>query len=324
MLYKRPTTAYNKLKNGAAAAIFQGDCNDLLPHIPDTSVALTITSPPYCMGKEYESGNRISNFIDGHEKILPEIARITRPGGSICWQVGYWVKDNEIVPLDYLVYEIMKRLPGIKLRNRAIWTFGSGLHCSKRFSGRHEVILWFTKGDGYWFDLDAIRVAQKYPGKKASKGPKRGQFSGNPLGKNPSDVWDIPNVKACHVEKTDHPCQFPVALASRCIRALSRPGDIVFDPFGGVLSAGVAALMEGRRFLGAEQNSTYAELGCERLRLLGRGELSVRPIDKQIHIPSTSDAVAIRPKHFAKHGTDAHVELLFGSRMKPGISRERI
>ena len=66
-------------------------------------------------------------------------------------------------------------------------------------------------------DVDPIRVPQKYPNKKAFKGPNVGKLTGHPLGKNPGDVWTIPNVKSNHVEKTDHPCQFPVELVERLV-----------------------------------------------------------------------------------------------------------
>ena len=80
----------------------------------------------------------------------------------------------------------------MSMRNRIVWHFGHGLHASRRFSGRYEVIMWFTKSDDYTFNLDAVRVPQKYPQKKHFKGPRRGELSGNPLGKNPGDVWEIP------------------------------------------------------------------------------------------------------------------------------------
>lgn len=150
--------------------------------------------------------------------------RILKPQGSICWQVGNYVDNGEIIPLDVILYPIFSRL-GLQLRNRIVWHFGHGLHASKRFSGRYEVILWFTKGHDYVFNLDAVRVPQKYPQKKHFKGPKKGELSGNPLGKNPGDIWEIPNVKANHVEKTIHPCQFPVELIERLVLALTNEDD---------------------------------------------------------------------------------------------------
>ena len=114
--------------------------------------------------------------------------RILHPQGSLCWQVGNHVDDGEIYPLDSLIYPICKKL-GLRLRNRIIWHFEHGLHCSRRFSGRYETILWLTKSDEYTFNLDPVRVPQKYPGKKAFKGPKIGQYTCNPLGKNPGDLF---------------------------------------------------------------------------------------------------------------------------------------
>ena len=138
------------------------------------------------------------------------------------------------------------------LRNRIVWTFGHGLNSEHRFSGRHETNLWFTKGNDYIFNLDCVRVPQKYPGKTFFKGKRKGEISGNPLGKNPTDVWDIPNVKANHVEKTEHPCQFPEALAQRLILALTNESDIVLDPFLGSGTTALACHLNNRRFVGFE------------------------------------------------------------------------
>ncbi|MEQ7328396.1 site-specific DNA-methyltransferase [Xanthomonas campestris pv. campestris] len=299
MLYQRACSAWAHISaKGGSAALLNGDCQALLGAIPDNSVSLVVTSPPYCMGKEYEPGNTIEDFIAAHKQVLPEIMRVVRPGGSICWQVGYHADRGQVTPLDYLVFDAMRQLaePPI-LRNRISWTFGHGLHCERRFSGRHETILWFTKGEGYVFDLDAVRVAQKYPGKTANKGPSKGLLSGNPLGKNPGDVWDIPNVKANHVEKLDHPCQFPVALARRLVAALTKAGDIVLDPYAGVASSGVAAVLEGRRFIGAELIEEYALLAEERLKEAQAGTLAVRE-DKPVHSPNPESKVVRRPDHF--------------------------
>lgn len=285
--------------DGSDDLVFNGDSFKLIGDIPDNFIDLTITSPPYCMGKDYESTTDVSDFITHHEKLLPEIARITKPGGSICWQVGYHVKNSTVYPLDYAVFAILSDIEDIVLRNRIVWTFGHGTHSQKRFSGRHETVLWFTKGNQNSFNLDAVRTPQKYPGKRHYKGPKKGQFSGNPLGKNPGDVWEIPNVKANHVEKTSHPCQFPVALVQRLVRGLSDPNGIVFDPFAGVGSTGVAAVIENRRFLGAEISREYAKIAVQRVSDARTGIEKYRPLDKPVHEPSENDAVAQRPPHFS-------------------------
>lgn len=280
--------------------LFQDDCFVALKNIPDNSIDLTITSPPYCMGKEYETTNDIEDFIEMHKLLLPEILRITKIGGSVCWQVGHHVEGkNVVVPLDCVVYGIFSTSKELYLRNRIVWTYEHGLHCSTRFSGRHETVLWFTKGEKYHFNLDAVRVPQKYPGKKYYKGDKKGRLSGNPLGKNPSDVWSIPNVKANHIEKSSHPCQFPVALAQRLVRALTQESETIFDPFMGSGSSGVAALIESRRFIGAEIMPDYFEIAERRCAEAVRGCAAYRPIDRPIFVPTQNLAVAKKPDHFA-------------------------
>ncbi len=192
------------------------------------------------------------------------------------------------------MYPIFTSL-GLRLRNRIVWYFGHGLHASKRFSGRYEVILWFTKGNDYTFNLDAVRMPQKYPKKKYFKGPKRGELSGNPLGKNPADVWEIPNVKANHVEKTIHPCQFPVELIERLVLAMTDEGDWVFDPFMGVGTTAIAALMHNRKAIGAEIMPEYVKATRDRIRLAETGALRVRPMERSVYDPNTTEG-ALPPK----------------------------
>ena len=146
--------------------------------------------------------------------------------------------------------------------------------------------MWFTKSDDYTFNLDPIRVPSKYPGKKHFKGPKAGQLSGNPLGKNPSDVWVFPNVKNNHVEKTIHPCQFPVELVERLVLSLTHKGDSVFDPYMGVGSTVVAAAMHGRRGAGCDVVESYVAIARERLADLERGTLKTRPMNKPVYDPN--------------------------------------
>jgi len=261
--------------------LYEGDCLDLMEGIPHESLQLIVTSPPYNLGKEYEARLSLENYVFQQTKVIRECFRRLNPGGSICWQVGNFVHDSSIVPLDTILYPVFKRY-GLKLRNRIIWRFEHGLHCSKRFSGRYETILWFTKGDRYVFNLDAVRVPQKYPGKKHFRGPRVGQYSGNPLGKNPGDIWDIPNVKSNHVEKTEHPCQFPVELVERLVLSLTNEGQWVFDPFLGAGTTIIAALRHNRRGIGAEIVPKYVNIARERIQLELEGKLRTRPMGKEV------------------------------------------
>ena len=280
--------------------LFEGNCLDLLPQIPDGFVRLVVTSPPYNLGKPYESRLDMDEYLQQQRKVIEHCVRVLHKHGSICWQVGNYVNNGEIVPLDMVLYPIFASL-GLHLRNRLVWHFGHGLHASKRFSGRYEVILWFTKSDEYTFNLDAVRVPQKYPKKKYFKGPKKGQLSGNPLGKNPSDVWEIPNVKANHVEKTVHPCQFPVELIERLVLSMTDEKDWVFDPFIGVGTTAIAALLHSRKVIGAEMMREYVEVTKERISLAHEGKLRIRPMERKVYDPETPDS-AVPPK-FVRFGS---------------------
>jgi adenine-specific DNA-methyltransferase len=252
--------------------------------LEDESMHLIVTSPPYNIGKEYESRKSQEIYIEEQAACIAEAVRLLHPRGSICWQVGNHVDDGEVFPLDILLYQLFKN-HGLFLRNRIVWTFGHGLHCQKRFSGRHETILWFTKSEDYTFNLDPVRVPSKYPNKKAFKGPRKGKISSNPLGKNPSDVWEIPNVKWNHVEKTDHPCQFPVGLIERLVLALTNAGESVLDPYIGVGSTAIAALKHDRNAYGCDSDNGYIVIAWERIHQFRAGTLRTRPMNKPVYEP---------------------------------------
>jgi len=274
----------DKYSAKADVIINNGSCYDFVKTVPDKSVTLIITSPPYNIGKRYEKKSSLNEYYLKQEQIIDECVRILADNGSICWQIGNFVENSEIVPLDILLYSIFQK-HDLRLRNRIIWQFGHGLHASKRFSGRYETILWFTKTDNYIFNLDAVRIPQKYPQKKHFKGPRIGELSCNPLGKNPSDIWDIPNVKNNHVEKTIHPCQFPIELVERLILSLSNENDLVFDPFLGVGSTSAAAVKNKRRGMGCEIIEEYYNIAIERTKLALDRKLKTRPMNKPIYDP---------------------------------------
>lgn len=285
-----------------------GRTEDFLNALPEEPIFdLVVTSPPYNIGKSYEKKTALEEYLEWQKIIIDKIVPRIKTGGSLCWQVGNFVEENQIFPLDIEFAPIFKRHP-LHLRNRIIWHFGHGLHTQKRFSGRYEVVLWYTKTDSakdpYVFNLDAVRVPSKYPGKKHFKGPKAGQLSGNPLGKNPEDVWTIPNVKSNHVEKTDHPCQYPVGLVERLVLALTNSDGLVFDPFSGVASAGVAAALHGRRYWGCELMEGYAKTGVQRIQDALDGVAKYRPHDMPLY-DHTQSKLSQAPEGY-KSGEEEH------------------
>lgn len=270
----------------ADVIIYRGRCQDLMKQIPNESVQLAVTSPPYNIGKSYEVRSTLEEYIEQQRGVITDLTRTVADGGSICWQVGNHVYKGEVFPLDAELYPVFKSL-GLHMRNRIVWHYEHGLHANRRFSGRYEVICWYTKGEGrHYFDVDELRIPQKYPNKRYFRGPRIGELSGNPNGKNPGDVWIIPNVKWNHVEKTVHPCQFPIELVERLVLSMTRPGDMVFDPYGGVGSSVVAAVLNGRRGVMAETLDEYIDIAGQRLDAAERGQLRTRPRTRPVYKPS--------------------------------------
>ena len=253
--------------------------------LPDGHFKLIVTSPPYNLGKQYEKRSHLDDYLEKQDRVIKECVRLLHVNGSVCWQTGNYVENGEIVPLDVILYPVFRKY-GLVLRNRIIWHFGHGLHCTKRLSGRYETICWFTRAGDYTWNLDPIRVPSKYPNKRYFRGPKAGELSCNPKGKNPSDVWEFPNVKNNHPEKTEHPCQFPVELVERLVLSMTDEGDAVFDPYMGVGSSVLAAMKHGRRGYGCDAVSRYVKIAKERINKLRDGTLSTRPMGKPIYNPS--------------------------------------
>jgi len=314
-MFKGPEVQ-NDFDSLAQIILHCGDTLDFLVTVPNDTAKLIITSPPYNLGKEYESKTAIEAYLEIQDQVIKQLVSKLRPDGSICWQVGNFVENSEVFPLDTLYYNHFKKY-GMKLRNRIIWRFNHGLHASKRFSGRYETILWFTKSDSYTFNLDSVRIPSKYPGKLHFKGPKRGLPSGNPLGKNPSDVWDfiaqewekelwdIPNVKANHPEKTVHPCQYPIELIERCVLALTVEDDWVLDPYCGVGSALIAALMHNRKAAGVDKEQEYITVAKQRIEDFYTGKLKIRPLGKPVFEPTGKEKVSQIPEAWKNGNGDS-------------------
>lgn len=291
--------------NNSTIALLQQDTIQACTNgsINKNSIDLVVSSPPYGIGKSYETFKTLEQYSQWADTLIEALKGVCTPSASVCWQVGTYVDPTtkEYLPLDYL-YVSLFRKHGFILKNRIIWQYGHGLHSSTRLSGRYEVCLWFVRDPkSYTFNLDPIRIMSQEPSKRAYKGPNKGKLSGNPLGKNPSDIWKImvdewemgmwtfPNVKSNHVEKTKtHPCQFPVELAERCVLAFSNPGDTVLDPFSGTGTTGIAAVFHDRNYIGVEREQKYNKIAKQRIADAQNGTLKTRKIGTTIQKASTN------------------------------------
>jgi adenine-specific DNA-methyltransferase len=243
-----------------------GDVLDTLRTFPDEHADLVITSPPYNIGKEYEALRDLDQYLNWCSEWMREIYRVTKPSGSFWLNLGYLEVEGKgrAVPLPYLLWD---KSP-FYLLQEVVWQYGAGVASRRAFSPRNEKWLWFVKNsEDYFFDLDAVRDPDvKYPNQK-----KNGKLKCNPLGKNPGDVWAIPKVTSgagrASAERTAHPAQFPLAVVERVIRACSRVGQLVLDPFSGSGSTLVGCVRTERRGLGIEIRPDYCTIAERRLRI---------------------------------------------------------
>ena len=245
-------------------SIYLGDCLEMLRGLSANSVDLVVSSPPYNLGKEYESRQDLVSYVEQQRVVLAECVRVLKPTGSLFWQVGSYSNSGMLIPLDVRFFPVLEDL-GMYPRNRIIWARQHGLHGQHKFSARHETLLWFTKGHEYKFFLDPIRVPQKYQNKKSWRGENKGQLTCNPLGKNPGDIWVFRNVKHNHEEQTIHPAQFPEDMVARIILATTGEGDVVLDPYMGAGTVAVAARDHGRHYIGAEIDKEYYDVAVRRI-----------------------------------------------------------
>ena len=259
--------------------IYEGDALELLRLLPESLIDLTVTSPPYNIGKQYEFVRELNNYVNWCEKWIKLVHRATTSSGAFWLNVGYLRIPGQAkaIPIPYLLWDHVDFF----LIQEIIWNYGAGVASRRSFSPRNEKFLWYVMSEhGYTFNLDAVRDPNvKYPKQK-----KNGKLKCNPLGKNPTDVWNIPEFDVYSLptdvwsipkvtsgrnrsskERTKHPAQFPLAVIDRIIKACSSSGDIVLDPFIGSGTTAEAALRNGRQVVGFEIRADYVGIVRERI-----------------------------------------------------------
>lgn len=244
--------------------IYEGDSLAIMRRLNGSPLSLTVTSPPYNIGKEYETNRPVEQYLDWCESWIAEVYRLTRSNGAFWLNLGYLAlrERAKAVPIPYLLWD---RIPFF-LNQEIVWNYGAGVAAKRTFSPRNEKFLWYAKDPAdYVFNLDDVRDPDvKYPNQK-----KNGKLKCNPLGKNPTDVWQFPKVTSGtdrkSKERTPHPAQFPVAVIDRIIKACSNPGDIIFDPFIGSGTVAEVALRNRRAVVGIEIEPKYVRVTSDRL-----------------------------------------------------------
>lgn len=266
------SSQFNSIRNilgdpycdGDFYAVYNMDCMTALSKLPQEMFDLTVTSPPYNIGKEYEELLPLDEYINWSQRWINEVHRLTKPTGAFWLNVGYVSIEGraKAIPLPYLLWD---RIP-FYLIQEIVWNYGAGVSARKSLSPRNEKLLWYTKhSDIYTFNLDAIRDPDvKYPNQK-----KNGKLRCNTLGKNPSDVWQIAKVTSgenrSSQERTAHPAQFPLDLIDRVVAGFSNPGDLLLDPFIGSGTTAESAIKNRRFVVGFELREDYCQHIKQRL-----------------------------------------------------------
>lgn len=245
--------------------LYKMDCIEFMNKLNKESIDLTVTSPPYNIGKEYEKIKRIDDYVRWSEIWMTKLHDITKKNGAFWLNLGYFkLRDKGYaVPIPYLLWD---KNP-FYLIQEIVWHYGAGVSTQLMFSPRNEKYLWYVKNPkSYLFNLDAVRDKNvKYPNQK-----KNGKLKCNPNGKNPTNVWIVPKVTSGNgrssADRTAHPAQSPVSIIDRIVKTSSIEKDVVFDPFIGSGTVAIAALKNNRCVIGCEIQSKYLRIAINRIK----------------------------------------------------------
>ena len=246
--------------------LYNMDCLAFMKKLEMEIFDLTVTSPPYNIGKEYEKIQKPEDYLRWCERWMNSVFDVTVENGAFWLNLGYFkLRNGNAVPIAYLLWD----KTNFYFMQEIIWYYKAGVSARKYFSPRNEKYLWYVKNQlNYKFNLDIIRDPDvKYPNQK-----KNGKLKCNPIGKNPTNVWEIPKVTSgknrSSKERVEHPAQFPLAILERIIKVSSDKYDLIFDPFIGSGSVAVSGIQYGRKVVGCDVNTDYLDIAIERIKKL--------------------------------------------------------
>ncbi|MDR2762726.1 MAG: site-specific DNA-methyltransferase, partial [Planctomycetaceae bacterium] len=263
--------------------IICGDSLLEMRKISDESVDLIIADPPYNLGKEYGNSSdsqRFADYLDFTRRWITESKRVLRINGTIYVFVGFRM-------ISY-VYQILEQELKMNFVNWICWHYTQGIGKTKGFSPRHDDILMFTKSHNYYFNLDAVRIPQKYY-----------RSINNMRGANPGDVWEFSHVHYCNENRQQHPTQKPEGLIERMILASSKYGNDILDPFAGSGTTPRVCQQTGRNCTGIEINSQYVAMIKQRLESSFTGFDSIDP--RMERVPGDLNDPQLRREYLENH-----------------------
>ena len=241
------------------------DCCDFLKNLPDESIQLICIDPPYNL--ELAGWDMYDNYIEWAAKWLDEAYRVLSKNGSMVIFGGVQfrgLKSGDLIDIIYYVRHHTK----FQLINTIIWRYKNGMSAHRFFANRHEEVIWLTKSNDYYFDLDSVREPYSEKDLEAALKDKRLNPENTLKGKNPTNVWEICRLNGNSKERVGHPTQKPVEIIDRFVKALSYPGSVVLDFFAGSGTIGRVCLMEGRHCLMCDRDKSSIEYFAKHLKLM--------------------------------------------------------
>jgi DNA modification methylase len=260
-----------------------GDALVELQKIQKESVDLVIADPPYNLGKDYGNNHDVQGFeeyVEFSRRWLSYAHRVLRPSGTLYVFMGFRF-------ISYL-YDILDRDLEMFFNSWIVWHYTQGMGKTRGFSPRHDDVLMFTKSEEFKFNLDAVRVPQKYFRER-----------NNMRGANPGDVWEFSHVHYCNENRQNHPTQKPEGLIERMVLASSNAGDSVLDPFSGSGTTLRVCQQLRRNATGIEINPDYVTMTKQRLETIFTGFDSVDP--RMERVPFDLRRPDIRRDYLANH-----------------------
>src|SRR3954468_7222838 len=260
--------------------LHQGDCLERFREVEDASIDLVFADPPFNIGygyDVYDDRRDTDQYLDWTRRWAREVVRVLKPSGTFWLAIGV----EYAAELKCIVHREL----GLSLRSWVIWYYTFGVNCTRKFSRSHAHLFYFTRDSKqFTFNDDAIRVP-------SARQLIYADARAHPKGRLPDDTWilrpqDVPGgfpadgdtwcfSRVCGTFKERagwHGCQMPEQLLGRIVRACSREGELVLDPFAGGGTTLAVAKKLGRHFLGFELSPEYAARIEERLGAIECGQ----------------------------------------------------
>ncbi len=229
------------------------DCMDFLKFIPDESIQLICIDPPYNL--ELAGWDIYDNYVEWASKWISEAYRVLSKNGSVVIFGGIQFRDIKSGDLIDIIHYIRHHTK-FKLVNTIIWRYKNGMSAHRYFANRHEEVIWLTKSNDYYFDLDSVREPYSEKDLELALRDKRLNPENTLKGKNPTNVWEINRLNGNSKERVGHPTQKPVEIIDRFVKSLSYPGSIVLDFFAGSGTVGRVCIEEKRHCLLCDKDNS--------------------------------------------------------------------